>query len=182
MPVIASTLNRLLSKSQQLFWAKLSLPKNRRWLKAGLLVSMVLGISSSLTGCRSQAIANPRRIAIEQTWELAPGDAIEGFSVAAGLGDISIHMRGKSVHAPFQGDVELSATGENCIFFSSPEVPAYLFRYCGLRRPQLGTVGAGQSIGHANFLHFATLRRQPEGTWVIVEPSKNVLERSLERY
>ncbi|MGF1520846.1 MAG: hypothetical protein ACFBSF_00820 [Leptolyngbyaceae cyanobacterium] len=181
MPATVLTLNRLLSRYQQQLWTNLAPQPVQRWLKASLLISLGIGLSSSLTGCRSQAIANPRRIAIEQTWELAPGDSIEGFSVAAGLGDISIHMRGKPIHAPFQGDVELAAMGENCIFFSSPEVPAYLFRYCGLRRPQVGSVSAGQAIGNANFLHFATLRRQPEGTWVIVEPSKNVLERSLER-
>ena len=182
MPATASILNKLLDNFARLTQAKLTWHQVHRWLKAGLLVSVGWGVSISLAGCRSQAIANPRKIAIEQVWELAPGDSIEGFAVAAGLGDISIHMRGKSVHAPFQGDVELSAKGENCIFFSSPEVPAYLFRYCGLKRPYLGSVNAGQSIGHANFLHFATLRRQPEGTWVIVEPSRNVLERSLERY
>ena len=182
MLAIASISNRLTETFKTLCQSTRTASKVRRWLRVGFLIAGGLALSSALTGCRNQAIANARRVAIEQSWELSPGDSIEGFAIAAGLGDISIYMRGESVHAPFQGDVELAASGENCIFFSSPEVPAYLFRYCGLKRPQLGSVQAGQSIGHASFLHFATLRRQPEGTWVIVEPSTNVLERSLERY
>lgn len=134
-----------------------------------------------MAGCRDRAPVSPRRISLEQSWELVSGELIEGFLVAASLGDISIQMNGAAVRAPFEGDVELSASGERCIFFSSPEVPAYLFRYCGLRRPRLGPVRQGQAIGKAKFLHFATLRRQPEGTWVIVEPSTHVLERSLEQ-
>ena len=182
MLVTASILNRLVEVLQDVCQPRMSALNVRRWLKTSLLVVGSLALGSALTGCRHQAIANARHVVIEQSWELAPGDSIEGFAIAAGLGDISIHMRGQSVHAPFQGDVELAASGEQCIFFSSPEVPAYLFRYCGLKRPQLGSIRAGQSMGNANFLHFATLRRQPEGTWVIVEPSTNVLERSLERY
>lgn len=181
MPAIASILNRLTDLANSVRKTR-QLSKRLCWLKLGLLGGLSLAASSLMTSCRHQAIANPRQVAIEQSWELAPGDSIEGFAVVAGLGDISIHVQGKSVHAPFQGNVELAATGGNCIFFSSPEVPAYLFRYCGFARPQLGQVRAGQKIGSANFLHFATLRRQPEGTWIIVEPSTNVLERSLERY
>ena len=159
-----------------------ALPPLYRWLKPGLLAAVSFAASVLLTSCRDQASATPRRIALQQSWELVPGDTIEGFLVAASLGDISIQMNGASVSAPFQGEIELAASGDRCIFFSSPEVPAYLFRYCGLRNPQLGAIRAGQSMGKANFLHFATLRRQPEGTWVIVEPSTHVLERSLERY
>lgn len=182
MPVTASILNSLVGTCAMFYRTRLASLKIQYWPQISLLMIVGLGLSSTLTSCRHQAIAQPRKIMIEQSWELAPGDSIEGFWVAAGLGDISIHMRGESIHAPFQGDVEPSAVGKSCILFSSPEVPAYLFRYCGLKRPRLGAVRAGQTIGHANFLHFATLRRQPEGTWVIVEPSTNVLERSLERY
>jgi len=179
MLAIASILNRSrgrVDRSHDLWW------RWQRWCQGGLLVVLSLTLGTSLTSCREQAIANPRRIAIDQSWELAPGDPIEGFLVVAGLGDISVHMKGAPVRAPFDGEVEAAAVGDDCIFFSSPEVPAYLFRYCGLRRPRLGTVTARETMGRANFLHFATLRRQPEGTWVIVEPSTNVLERSLERY
>ena len=184
MLAIALTLNNSgdVFKQLQPHWMRVRLPNIGHWLKISTLASVSLAMSTSLTGCREPAIANPRRVAIEQSWELTSGDRIEGFVVAASLGDISIQMDGAPVRAPFPGEVEIAATGEKCIFFSSPEVPAYLFRYCGLKHPRLGQVQVGQSIGRATFLHFATLRRQPEGTWVIVEPSTNVLERSLERY
>jgi hypothetical protein len=145
-----------------------------------IAIGLMTGVS--LSSCREQAIAQPRKIAMDQSWELDLGDAIEGFLVVASLGDVSVHTKGAPVRAPFDGEIQPAAAGRDCIFFSSPEVPAYLFRYCGLKRPLLGSVEEGQRIGSAKFLHFATMRRQPEGTWTIVEPSTNVLERSLERY
>lgn len=154
----------------------------QRWLKCLLIATLSLTIGSGLNSCRQQASASPRSVALDQSWELGLGSAVEGFRVVASLGDVSLQLRGARVRAPFDGEVQLSADGPDCVFFSSPEVPAYLFRFCGVRRPQLGEVEEGQSMGKANFLHFATMRRQPEGTWAIVEPSTNVLERSLERY
>lgn len=151
----------------------------RRWLA---LVGMSLVLGPTLSSCREEAIAAPRSIAVDQTWELNLGNVVEGFRVVAGLGDVTMHLRGARVRAPFDGEVQLSADGPDCIFFASPEVPAYLFRFCGINRPQVGEVEAGDSLGRAQYLHFATLRRQPEGTWAIVEPSTSVLERSLQRF
>ncbi|NEQ45220.1 MAG: hypothetical protein F6K00_17330 [Leptolyngbya sp. SIOISBB] len=127
-------------------------------------------------------MAAPRSVAIDQTWELTLGNMVEGFRVVAGLGDVTMYLRGARVRAPFDGDVQLSADGPDCIFFASPEVPAYLFRFCGLANPRAGVVKAGDSMGRAQYLHFTTMRRQPEGTWAIVEPSTHVLERSLQRF
>jgi hypothetical protein len=143
---------------------------------------LMLWTTVALAGCRSSAIATPRQIMVQQTWELETGQQIAGFRVVASLGDISIDTQGHRIYAPFAGEVELAAPGEDCIFFSSPEVPAYLFRYCGLRRPRLGTISLGRAMGSARVLHFSTLRRQPDGTWAIVEPSRHVLERSLQAY
>ena len=151
----------------------------RRWL--GLLVMSVM-LGPTLSSCREDAIAAPRSIAVDQTWELNLGNNIEGFRVVAGLGDVTMQLQGARVRAPFDGEVQLSADGPDCIFFASPEVPAYLFRFCGINRPQAGEVEAGDSMGRAQYLHFATLRRQPEGTWTIVEPSTQVLEQSLQRF
>lgn len=152
------------------------------WLKAGCVALLGLILGSGLSSCQDEAVAAPRQIALDQSWELRLGKAIEGFPVVAGLGDISLQVDGSRVKAPFDGEVELAAGGQDCIFFSSPEVPAYLFRFCGIGRPQVGAISQGQSMGRASHLHFATMRRQPEGTWAIVEPSTNVLERSLQRY
>ncbi|MEM6837452.1 MAG: hypothetical protein AAF609_11395 [Cyanobacteria bacterium P01_C01_bin.120] len=148
---------------------------------AGLL--FLYGIlAPMLSSCREEAIAAPRSVAVDQSWQLSLGNRVEGFRVVAGLGDVTMHLSGAQVRAPFSGQVELSADGPDCIFFSSPEVPAYLFRFCGVSRPQAGNVEAGDFLGRAQYLHFATMRRQPEGTWSIVEPSTNVLERSLQRF
>jgi len=164
------------------FTASPELTRLQRWVKVGLVAVMSLTLGTSLSSCRDQAVASPRSVALDQSWELNLGDAVEGFQIVAGLGDISLQLRGARVRAPFDGEVQLAAEGQDCIFFSSPEVPAYLFRFCGINRPRVGEVERGQSMGSAKFLHFATMRRQPEGTWAIVEPSTNVLERSLERY
>jgi hypothetical protein len=152
------------------------------WFKASYTILLAMTLGSGLTSCQDEALASPRHIALDQAWELKLGNVVEGFPVVAGLGDISLQVNGSRVKAPFDGEVELAAESPNCIFFSSPEVPAYLFRFCGIGRPQVGPIRQGQSMGRASFLHFATMRRQPEGTWAIVEPSTHVLERSLQRY
>ncbi|MEM6518183.1 MAG: hypothetical protein AAF722_02500 [Cyanobacteria bacterium P01_C01_bin.70] len=145
-----------------------------------LLLCCLLG--TTLSSCQKDAIAAPRSVALDQSWDLSLGNVVEGFRVVAGLGDVTVYLQGSRVRAPFEGNVELSADGPDCIFFSSPEVPAYLFRFCGIMRPKAGEVKVGESLGRAQYLHFATMRRQPEGTWAIVEPSTNVLERSLQRF
>jgi hypothetical protein len=152
--------------------------RRRRWARLSGL-GLLLALGWSLKACQPSPPPVPRQIRVQQAWELQPGQTVAGFRVAASLGDISIDMSGSAVRAPFAGEVEPSALSPDCVFFSSPEVPAYLFRYCGLRRPHLGPVALGEAMGRAQFLHFATLRRQPDGTWAIVEPSSHVLERSL---
>jgi hypothetical protein len=112
-----------------------------------------------------------------QKWQFQPGDQIAGYPIAAGLGDISIELNGKSVYAPFDGLVQKDQ--RSCLIFSTPDVPAYLFRLCGISNPRLGRCNQGEVLGTATFLHFATLRKQPDGTWAIVESSKSVLESIL---
>ncbi|WP_346291899.1 hypothetical protein [Sphaerothrix gracilis] len=132
-----------------------------------------------LTSCQLKATVTPRSVPVQQTWELQLGDRVAGYVISASLGDISIELNGGKIYAPFAGEVEPTDKA-SCIVFSSAEVPAYLFRFCGIRRPRLGTVRQGDSIGSGRYLHFATLRRQPDGTWAIVEPSSSVLERTLQ--
>ncbi|MBM0742310.1 hypothetical protein JOY44_11880 [Phormidium sp. CLA17] len=114
---------------------------------------------------------------IYQNWQLQPGDKIAGFPVVSGLGDVSIELNGKSVYAPYDGQAQKDQ--RNCLIFSSPSVPAYLFRLCGISNPRLGSSNQGDSLGSGDVLHFATLRKQPDGTWAIVEPSKPMIERIL---
>lgn len=145
-----------------------------------VLVAIALGTVSLLIGCQSQSVVPTRQVAIQQGWELETGDLVAGHLVTASLGDISIRLNGDAVRAPFSGEVELAADAPECVYFSSPEVPAYLFRFCGLRRPKLGPIDLGAVMGSSQIVHFATLRQQPDGTWAIVEPSSHVLERALQ--
>ncbi len=122
--------------------------------------------------------AQPRPLQVQQNWELQPGQVVAGHRIAAGLGDITVSLDGGAAYAPFPGQVDAIAE-EGCVVYSSPEIPAYLFRLCGLRRPRFGSLEAGQKIGSGQYLHFAALRRQPDGTWVIVEPALDILEQML---
>jgi hypothetical protein len=146
------------------------------WGKLGFAMGLV-GLTA--VGCGSTIQSNEpiRTIQIDQTWQLKPGDQIGDYRIAAGLGDISIELAGGKVYAPFEGRVQPNVP--DCVLFSSSEVPAYLFRLCGLRQPRLGAVKQGQPIGSGPYLHFATLRKLPEGTWTVVEPSRSILERLL---
>ncbi|MEO0535343.1 MAG: hypothetical protein AAF215_15910 [Cyanobacteria bacterium P01_A01_bin.123] len=142
----------------------------------------LLGVVSSaiaIVGCSQGATVAPRPVPLQQQWELQPGMVVGGRQVSASLGDVSVELNGAAVYAPFQGDVE-PLKDSPCVLFSTPEVPAYLFRLCGLEHPRLGPVKQGKKIGKGRYLHFATLRRQPDGTWAIVEPSSDILTRSLE--
>ncbi|MBD1863696.1 hypothetical protein [Trichocoleus sp. FACHB-46] len=132
-------------------------------------------------GCSRQQTTEltPKKIQLAQTWELQPGSAIAGYSVTGGLGDISIALSGKTVFAPFTGLTQ--PYQGSCVLFSSDEVPAYLFRLCGLKQPRLGEVRQGQPLGNGDYLQFAALRKQPNGTWAFVEPSRNILERTLKQ-
>jgi hypothetical protein len=132
----------------------------------------------ALTSCSISASPDEKiDLKLYQTWQLKPGDSIDGNTVVAGLGDISIELNGKSIYAPFNGRAQQDQ--RSCLIFSSPDVPAYLFRLCGVSNLQLGSRNQGDSLGTASTLHFATLRKQPNGTWAIVEPSKPVIERVL---
>lgn len=135
-------------------------------------------LSLLLSSCQLQTVPPKRVINIQQKWELETGDFIADHLVVGSLGDLSIQLKNQPLRAPFLGTVEPS-TIEQCVIYSTPEVPAYLFRFCGLKRPKFGNVQAGNVIGKGEHVQFATLRRQPEGTWIIVEPSTGILERAI---
>jgi hypothetical protein len=146
-------------------------------VRGGLLASLLLGLALGHRWWIRYNTPPPKELKLQQTWELEPGDRIADYRIVGGLGDVSIALRGANVRAPFAG--EASPNREGCLLFSSPEVPAYLFRYCGMDRMVLGDRPLGTSLGKAQYLQFATLRKQPDGSWAIVEPSKDILEKSL---
>ncbi|MEB3356482.1 MAG: hypothetical protein VKK04_07125 [Synechococcales bacterium] len=151
----------------------------RAWLlQVSLVVSAIAG-----TSCTTPFPAEEAHVVtLYQAWELQPGEQIAGYTVAGSLGDIAIEMEGHAAFAPFNGKVQPYANApQDCVVFLSNEVPAYLFRLCGLKHPRYGFRQAGAAIGRAEQLQFATLRQQPDGTWALVEPSSEILERVLKR-
>lgn len=141
------------------------------------IVSILIGGVALLAGCIPAQTEPSRAIQLYQTWQLQPGSTIASYPVTNGLGDVGIALQGKSIHAPFAGRVQ--PHNGSCVVFSSPEIPAYLFRLCGLHQPHLGAVQAGEAIGSGNAVQFAALRKQPNGTWAFVEPSRTLLEQML---
>ncbi|NDJ19031.1 hypothetical protein [Myxacorys almedinensis] len=130
-----------------------------------------------LGGCQLAATTRSQiEVPLYQKWGLQPGDAIAGYTVAGGLGDTSIFLNGNAVYAPYDGDTFVD--GRGCLYFSTPTIPAYLFRFCGLRSPTTGSLRQGQSLGRATIVQFAALLKQDK-TWAIVEPDKAFLERTL---
>jgi len=130
-------------------------------------------------GCQINPDKHTRRqFQTQQQWQLTVGEEVAGYPIVAGLGDISLDLGGATVHAPFDGQLQ-RAPIDRCFVFSSPEVPAYLFRLCGLNHAKLGHYQLGQALGRGKYLHFAALRQQPDGTWALVEPSSHILERIL---
>jgi len=140
----------------------------------------VLGcILPGLVACQKTPPPSVRKIVLQQSWQLGSGDLVAGYLITGGLGDITVDLNHHKLLAPFQGKVELAAQGFQCIYYSTPEIPAYLFRYCGVKNPHIGAITPGQPMGRGDQVHFATLRRMPDGTWAIVEPSSQVLEKTL---
>ena len=141
------------------------------------LAAMVLLLLTG--GCTPQLVAEaPIEVQIYQNWELQPGDAVAGYSVMGGLGDISIALNGNTVYAPYDGRVQPNKLG--CVIFSSTEVPNYLLRLCGVKHPNFGPRKAGEAIGTADALQFALLTKRPDNRWALIEPSKKILEQMLQ--
>lgn len=142
------------------------------------LSHLAIALLILLAGCTSQPKEEDTfKLQVYQKWQLQPGDDISGHRVIAGLGEISIALDGKSVYAPYDGRAQQDQRA--CLIFSTPDVPAYLFRLCGLSNHNLGERRQGEQLGSGVMVHIATLRKQPDGTWAIVEPSKPILEKIL---
>lgn len=140
----------------------------------------IISLSGGLLSCgRSPQSVQPQTLDIQQQWQLQPGTQVAGHVISGGLGDISVELKGAAIHAPFDGDVQ--PLNDDCFIYSSPDVPAYVFRLCGLDRIQFGDVSQGDVIGRGQQLQFAALRKQPEGQWAMVEPSRTILEQMLTR-
>ncbi len=142
--------------------------------KVGFILLFSLTSSCTAAHHTENIISAPR---LYQSWQLKPGDEIEGSKVIGGLGDISIALDGKSVYAPSDGSTYIDEKG--CVYFAGSDTPAYLFRLCGLENPKLGKLEAGDAIATGKLLQFATLLKQSDDSWALVEPDKSLLQRTL---
>lgn len=140
--------------------------------KVGVILLLMSGCSASSQ--EQKTILEPK---LYQSWQLKPGDEIAGAKVIGGLGDISIALNDQSVYAPSDGQASIDKRG--CVYFAGADTPGYLFRLCGLETPKLGTLKAGEAIATGKILQFAALLRQPDDSWALVEPDKNLLQRTL---
>ncbi|MEO0870039.1 MAG: hypothetical protein AAFY17_16725 [Cyanobacteria bacterium J06642_11] len=125
------------------------------------------------TACQSEP-PPARTFTIQQTWDLQVGKQVGNYPISSGLGDITLELGGDPVQMPFDGRVQ--PMDNNCVALTSPEVPAYLFRLCGLNRPSLGQHSQGHTIGRPQQLVFAAFRKEPDGTWALIEPATDLIE------
>ncbi len=141
-------------------------------LSSGLLVVVL----SSCTITQPPSLVD---MTIHQQWQLQPGDRIAGYAVNSGLGDIVVELSGQKIYAPVSGQVQWLKSAHHsrdCALFSSPEIPAYRLRLCGLKRVRLGDRQQGQVIGTGEYVALSMLRKQNDGSWAIVEPAVKMLE------
>lgn len=144
------------------------------FVKVGFVFFFSLLSSCAASSPTENTIPEPK---LYQSWQLKPGDSIAGAKVIGGLGDISIALDGQSVYAPSDGDAYIDQRG--CVYFAGSDTPAYLFRLCGLEAPKLGALKAGDAIATGKILQFATLLKQSDESWALVEPDKSLLQRTL---
>jgi hypothetical protein len=150
-----------------------------RWRHVGQWI-LVLGILGG-SGCRlAREEPPPRTFNVYQNWALGPGDNLAGYRVHSGLGDVAIDLEGGRLYMPFNGQVQRAAGyGDRCLVVSSPDVPAYLFRLCGVTQQRTGHHRTGEVIGRGFIVAFATMRRQADGTWAMVEPAQDFIAQFL---
>lgn len=157
-------------------------PIGQNLANQGLLWGLLLFIGGGALGCSQANLDTPtRKVTLYQDWALQPGDQLGGYRVQSGLGDVAIDLRGHKLFMPFDGQVQPEdGNARLCVILSSPDVPAYLFRLCGVRQPRLGDRNQGEAIGRGNIVAFATMRRQADGTWAMVEPAKELMAQFLQ--
>ncbi len=158
-----------------------SLPSGAELIGTQPLALSLGGVLRLSGGCVSTLNPPPaRNVNLYQKWTLQPGDQLGSYRIQSGLGDVAVDLKGGKVFMPFDGEVQPAAGQEDlCVIISSPDVPAYLFRLCGLKQPRLGSLAQGSSLGSGGVVAFATLRRQAAGTWAMVDPTEELITQFL---
>lgn len=145
--------------------------------RLGLAIPFVLAVFLGHETYRQIQPTEFTSVEIEQAWELEPGDRLGNYLVSSGLGDIVIELGGSPLYMPMTGEVQPISL--DCSLFSSAELPAYRLRLCGLNQIQSGSLNQGAVLGRGDRVALALLRRQPQGTWAMVEPATSILEQFL---
>ena len=145
--------------------------------RLGLAIPLVLAVLLGNETYRKMQPATLTSIEIEQVWELEPGDRLGNFRISSGLGDVVIELGGAPMYMPMAG--EMQPISSDCSLFSSAELPAYRLRLCGLSWAKSGPLNRGAVLGRGDRVALALLRRQPQGSWAMVEPATSILEQFL---
>ncbi len=140
-------------------------------------------------------LPQPKRSQVElelrRTLGVQSGEQIANRRVVAGLGDLSLESTGE-VYAPTNGHVEanfalisegtMTRGANDCVLFTSPQLPTYMSRLCGLKKRNVGSIQQNKAIGETNgYLHVAllSLRRNEDRSlkWMYVSPSPDFVKR-----
>jgi hypothetical protein len=150
-------------------------------LKLCQSVFLILLCNALFSACQTASPPPTLEVKLYQSWELQAGDKIAGYEITGGLGDLSIDLNGQSIYTPFNGKTALDRKRSDCLYLDAAEIPAYRLRFCGVQALKLGSVQSGEAIATVETLQFATLQKQSNGTWAMVEPSRKLLEKFLQR-
>ena len=135
-----------------------------------------------------------KEIELAKTWEARAGETVGKHQIVGGLGDVTVRVGG-NITAPASGWIDsdfvlisegsMSKSTNDCVVFSSAQIPAYLLKLCGLSRRHDGAIARGSVLGRTDaYLHVALLsfrkNADGEGRWMYVSPSTDLVERMLQ--
>ncbi|MGC9502305.1 hypothetical protein [Baaleninema sp.] len=133
-------------------------------------------------------------VTVESATAVAAGDEIADRPVVAEFGELSLRATGR-VFAPVDGWANgqfrfvtggrLRSMPSDCTILSSPQIPNYLLKLCGLARRHLGYRRVGEPLGRTDgYLHVAllTYRSDEAGDrWVYVPPAPSLVQTLFDR-
>lgn len=171
MPSGSNNAVQAMHRWQKMFYRQL------RASRLGLAIPLLLAILLGSETYENHSPTHFTSVEIEQAWALEPGDLLGHYSISSGLGDVVIELGGAPLYMPMAGEIQ--PLNPRCSLFSSPELPAYRLRLCGLSQVKSGLLREGVVFGRGDRVALALLRRQPQGTWAMVEPATSILEQFL---
>ncbi len=108
-----------------------------------------------------------------QSSDLSYGTKFGEQSVISTTGDTTIKGRGITIKAPFAGSVKLDKKG--CAYYFAQTLPGYSLRICATDAKP-GRKNQGEVIGKSDEVAVvALLWRSKDGSWALVQPSKDYI-------